>query len=47
MNISLNLDNLGFSTNLKPFTGNFWDIPHPHKLLASKYIKYDDIIFLS
>ena len=43
----LNIDNFDFSTHLKPFTGNFRDIAYPYKLLASKCIKYDDMISLS
>ena len=31
-------------THSKPFTGNFWDIPHPYKLFASNYSRYDDIM---
>ena len=44
MNISLNLDK--FFTHLKPFTGNFCDIAYPYKLLASKYVRYDDVTSL-
>ena len=40
-----NLDDLFI--HLKPLTGNFWDIPHAYKLLASKYSRYDDSVFLS
>ena len=40
---SLNLDK--FFTHVKPFTGNFRDIAHPYKLLASKYARYDDSNF--
>ena len=35
------------STYSKPFTGGFWDIAHPCKLVASKYWIYDDSLFLS
>ena len=45
MNLSLNFN--GFCTHLKAFKGNFRDITHPYKLFASKYIKYDDSMFLS
>ena len=38
MNLSLNLDSFDFPTHLKPFMGIFWDITHPYKLFASKYI---------
>ena len=38
-----NLDN--FFIHLKSLTSIFWDIPHPYKLFASKYIRYDDSIF--
>ena len=34
------------STHLKPLTGNFLHIAHPYKLLASRYIRYDEGIFL-
>ena len=44
MKRSLNFNNL--FTHLKPFTGNFWDIAHPYKLFASKYMRYDDMILL-
>ena len=44
MKLSLNWDKL--FTHLKPLTGNFWDIAHPYKLLASKCIRYDDMISL-
>ena len=27
-----------FLSNLKPFTGSFWDIRHPYKLFPSKYM---------
>ena len=33
--------------NLKFPTGRFCDTSHPYKLLASKYFKYDDSLFLS
>ena len=36
-----------FSSHSKPFTGTFWDIAHPYKLFASKYISYDDSMLLS
>ena len=38
MNLSLNLNSFDFPTHLKPFMGIFWDITHPYKLFASKYI---------
>ena len=34
-----------FSTHLKPYTGNFWDISYPRKLFISQYLRYDDSCF--
>ena len=44
MQSSSNLDKC--CIDLEPFTGNFVDISHPYKLLASKYMGYDDSMFL-
>ena len=45
MKSSVNIDKS--STHLKSPTGNFLQIGHPYKLLAFKYSKNDDSIFLS
>ena len=47
VNLSLNLDNLDFSTHLKSLTGNVSDIAHPCKFFASKYARYYDVMSLS
>ena len=44
MKSSLNWDRS--FTHSKQFTGSFWDIAHPYKLLAPKYARYDDAVFL-
>ena len=45
MKSSLNWDRS--STHLKLLIGGFWDISHSYRLLASNYMRYDDVVFLS
>ena len=35
------------STHSKPFTGSFFHITQPYKLIASQYLRYDHSLFLS
>ena len=41
---SSNLDTVFI--HLKPFTCTFWDIPHPYKLFASKFMRNNDSMSL-
>ena len=36
-----------FSTHLKSFTGNFFDIADPYELFATQYFRFDSSLFLS